>query len=82
MAAGLTIVAIPEEQLARWKKDDLTATQRQEVERLDGQLTRLREVIAAILALAEELKGGTIESVLAKSDIELALEMLSGKRKL
>jgi len=39
-------------------------------------------VIAAILALAEELKGGTIESVLAKSDIELALEVLSGKRKL
>jgi len=25
-----------EEQLARWKKDDLTTTQRQEVERLDG----------------------------------------------
>ncbi len=71
-----------EEQLARWKKDDLTATQRQEVERLDGQLARLREVIAAILALAGELKGGTIESILAKSDIELALEVLSGKRKL
>ncbi len=51
-----------EEQLARWKKDDLTTTQRQEVERLDGQLNRLREVIAAILALAEELKGGTIVS--------------------
>jgi hypothetical protein len=46
------------------------------------QLTRLREVIAAILALAEELKRGTIESVLAKSDIELALEVLLGKRKL
>ncbi len=28
-------------------------------------------------ALAEELKGGTIERVLAKSDIELALEVLS-----
>lgn len=71
-----------EEQLARWKKDELTTTQRQEVERLDGQLTRLREVLTAILALAQELKGGTIESVLAKSDIELALEVLSGKRKL
>jgi hypothetical protein len=71
-----------EEQLARWKKDELTATQRREVERLDEQLTRLREAIASILSLAEELKSGTIESVLAKSDIELALEVLSGKRKL
>jgi hypothetical protein len=70
-----------EGQLARWKKDELTTAQRQEVERLDGQLTKLREVIAAILALAGELKGGTIESILAKSDIELALEVLSGKRK-
>jgi hypothetical protein len=71
-----------EEQFARWKKDELTATQRQEVERLDGQLARLREVIASILSLAEELKCGTVESVLAKNDIELALEVLSGKRKL
>ncbi len=51
-------------------------------ERLGGQLTRLREVIGSILALAEELKSDTIESVLAKSDIDMALEVLSGKRKL
>lgn len=63
------------------KETELTATQREEVERLDRQLTKLREVIAAILALAEELKGGTIESVLRKSDVELALEFLIGKRK-
>jgi hypothetical protein len=42
----------------------------------------LREVITSILSLTEELKSGTIESVLAKSDIELALEVLLGKRKL
>ena len=71
-----------EEQLRRWQAIDLTVTQRQEVERLGGQLSTLREVIASILALAEELKGGTIERVLAKSDIELALEVLLGKRRL
>ena len=32
--------------------------------------------------LAEELKQGTIESVLRKSDLELGLEFLLGKRKL
>jgi hypothetical protein len=71
-----------ETQLARWKTDELNAAQRQEVERLDGQLAKVRETIDSILALAKELGEGTIESVLAKSDIELALEVLSGKRKL
>ena len=71
-----------EEQLARWQKIDLTAPQRQEVERLGGQLSQLREVIAAILALAEELKDGTIENVVGKSDVVLAVEFLLGKRKL
>jgi hypothetical protein len=52
------------------------------VERLGGKLTRLRKKITVILSLAEELKSGTIESVLAKSDIELALEVLLGQRKL
>lgn len=70
-----------EEQLERWKKDALTAPQRQEVERLVGQMTSLREVITAILTLAAELQRGTIESVLAKSDLEIALEVLSGQRK-
>jgi hypothetical protein len=36
----------------------------------------------SILSLAEELKQGTIESVLRKSDLELSLEFLLGKRKL
>jgi len=71
-----------EEQLTRWKKDEMTTTQQHEVERLGGQLTRLRKKITVILSLAEELKSGTIESVLAKSDIELALEVLLCKRKL
>lgn len=44
-----------EEQLARWKRLDLTAGQRREAERLAGQLARVREVVAAILALADEL---------------------------
>jgi len=52
------------------------------VERLAGQLAKLRELIASILSLPEELKGSMTKSVVAKSDIELALEFLSGKRRL
>ena len=65
-----------QEQLARWGRDSLTATQRQEVTRLGEQLARLRIVNAAILTLAQELRAGTIERLLAKSDLEIGLEWL------
>ncbi len=65
-----------EEQLRRWRAGTLTGAQRRDVERLTGQLGRLRAVIDKILALMDELKGGTIEQMMAKSDLEVGLEML------
>ncbi len=65
-----------EEQLRRWAAQDLTDVHRREVGRLTGQLEQLHQVIAAILAVADELKGGTIERMLAKSDVQLGLESL------
>jgi len=65
-----------EEQLRRWAGQEFTEAQRREVGRVTGRLERLRQVIAAILELADELKGGTIERVLAKDDAELGLEFL------
>ena len=70
-----------EEQLARWKMDKLSVCQRHEVDRLTEQVGRCRTVIDSILALAEQLKEGTIEKVLAKSDLELGLEFLLSKGK-
>ncbi len=64
------------EQLSRWRHEQPTDAQRRELDRLEGQLERLRTVLNDILALAEELKQGTIERVLAKSDLELGLEAL------
>ncbi len=65
-----------DEQLRRWERVMLTTAQRQEVERLAGQMLQLHEVITAILRLADELKERTIEKVLAKSDVELGIEAL------
>lgn len=65
-----------DEQLRRWETGTLTAAQRAEVDRLKGQMRRLHELIAAILSLAEELKAGTIEAQLAKSDLQLGIEAL------
>ena len=64
------------EPLARWRHERPTDAQRRELDRLEGQLERLRVVLSAILELAEELRQGTIERVLAKSDLELGIEAL------
>ena len=64
------------EQLARWRNEQPTSNQSRELDRLEGQLERLRAVLSAILQLAEELQQGTIERVLAKSDLELGIEAL------
>ena len=45
------------------------------------QLSQLKPGLRKILEIAEDLKGKTIESILSKSDAELALEILSGQRK-
>ena len=62
------------EPLARWRNEQPSDAQRRELDRLEGQLERLRAVLSDILELAEELQQGTIERVLAKSDLELGLE--------
>lgn len=65
-----------DEQLQRWKAGQLTDTQRKERERLVGQMAKLRQVITDILHLIDELKEGTIEKQLAKSDEQVGLEFL------
>jgi len=70
-----------EEQLTRWKSGKLTGEQRVEIERLVGQMKKLREQITMILALADQLGKGTIEKVMAKSDAELGLEFLLNPEK-
>jgi hypothetical protein len=71
-----------EEQLSRWRKASPTGRQRTEIERLIDQLTTLRHVFTLCLALVDEMKDGTIDQILVKDDVELAIEFLMGKRKL
>lgn len=70
-----------EAQLARWQKESLSATQRQQIEQMAQQLKQIKPGLSEILEIAADLKGKTIESILSKSDAELALEILSGQRK-
>ena len=71
-----------EEQLLRWTKASPTERQRREIGRLTDQLSALRQVLTLCLGLADEMKAGTIDRILSKDDVELAIEFLMGKRKL
>lgn len=74
-------LAIYEQQLDRWQRLRLQPDQAFEVDRLKAQLGRLVTLNANVLALAEELKQGTIDRVLENAAAELGLESL-GKLKL
>ena len=73
------LLAVYDEQLGRWRSGSLTVAQRLEVERLRGQLAHNRDVDGAVLSLAEQLKATTIDAILAKSDLELGLEVLTDR---
>ena len=67
------------EQLARWQADAQRVDQRRELARLEQHLTVLRETLEAILALAQRVKAGTIDVILAQSDAEVGLNAVLGR---
>ena len=71
-------LALFDEQLRRWGLLHLTEAQRAEITRLKKQMARLRQVNTDMLTLAEELKKGTIETILDMDDAELGLRWLLG----
>src|SRR5271165_4706945 len=74
----LEFVDIFAEQLRRWRDEGPSAAQRQELDRLEEQNCRLRQVTTEVLALAAELRKGTIDRIMAMSDLELGLQALLG----
>jgi hypothetical protein len=72
-------LALFDEQLHRWSAEPaLTSAQSAEITRLQKQMATLRHINTEVLALAEELKKGTIEQVLGLDDAELGLRFLLG----
>jgi hypothetical protein len=72
----LEFLPIYREQLSRWYQARPTTTQIIELDRVTHQLDRWGELLGKQLTLAQELSAGTIEKVLAKSDLELGIEAL------
>jgi hypothetical protein len=73
------LVELYVEQGRHWQALDLGATRRRDVERYVALAARELVLVEQILALAEELRSGTIERTLAKSDLELGMEALGIK---
>ncbi|MBW9150360.1 hypothetical protein K2F40_15480 [Clostridium sp. CM028] len=71
----LDFICLYENQISKWH-DEATLTTKIEIDLSNSQLQlqELSKVITNILALADELKSGTIENVMGKSDLELGLE--------
>ena len=64
-----------EAQIERWQKESLSQTQRQQLETMSQQLQQIKPGLVEILEIAEDVKDKTIESVLGKSDLEVALDV-------
>ena len=73
-------VEIYTRQISRWRNEKPSAAQSRELDRMDEQNQQLRGVTAEVLALASELRKGTIERVLGMSDLELGLQYLLGRQ--
>lgn len=69
-----------DKQLKHWQNEKLNDSQKTEINRLIKQMKILRKVDKDVLDLANKLKENTIEKILARDDIELAMEVLMGKR--
>jgi len=76
----LEYVGIYAQQISRWRTENPSATQTRDLDRMEEQSRQLRAVTEQVLALARELRKGTIESVLSMSDVELGLQALLGTR--
>jgi hypothetical protein len=68
------------QQIARWRTAKPSAVQASELDRMEKQNQQLRDVTEDVLALAGELRKGTIERVLSMTDLELGLRTLLGKQ--
>src|SRR3954447_16955065 len=79
-AEQMDYVEIYTQQISRWRNEKPSATQSRELDRMDEQNQQLRGVTVDVLALAGELRKGTIERVLGVSDLELGLQYLLGRQ--
>ncbi|MBW9159476.1 hypothetical protein [Clostridium tagluense] len=74
----LDFICLYENQISKWHDEEtLTTKLEADLAKSQSQLQELSTVVPNILALADQLKSGTIEKVMKKSDLELGLEFFN-----
>jgi len=80
-AEQMEFVDIYAEQIGRWRNERPSVDQARALDRMEKQNQLLREATTAVLTLSRELRTGTIERVMEKSDLELGLEALRRRQR-
>ncbi len=75
----MEFVDIYTQQIGRWRTEKPSTSQARELDRMEKQNQQLRGITADVLALASQLRQGTIERILGMSDLELGLQYLLGR---
>lgn len=70
-----------EAQLLRWKNEDLPDKDIQEIDRLQGQLSKTKPIGEKILKLVQGIEHNTIDKIMDMNELELVESVLSGKIK-
>ena len=74
-------IQLYQEQVERWTREAQTESHRQALSLLNEKLSKARKRNVELVALVEKLGKGTIDKILQKDDLELALDFLSGKKR-
>ena len=76
----LEFLDIYAQQIGRWRTETPSTEQTRELDRMEEQNRQLRAVTEGVLALALVLRKGTIDRIMAMSDVEIGLQALLGSR--
>ena len=68
------------QQCAIWRKKELNEVQLYQIQEIEKCTKSLKDINNQILFIVNACKDSTIDKILEKSDMELALDMLTGKR--
>lgn len=74
---GLELIPIYENQVKNWKLLKLTEEQSRQILQLENVIAQLKQLYDLAIAHARQLSKQTIDKILAMSDMELALKVLS-----
>ncbi len=76
----LEYIDIYDQQISRWRTEKPPADRTRKLDQMEEQNQQLRAVTMEVLALAGELRKGSIDRIMEMSDLELGLQALPGGR--